>query len=141
MYSLLHARRQFIYVNEKLWFSRRTLVNNKLNEQLLHQSSFEKGRISPRGILGFPDCINNSGETIAEFKSGIEGNERGDSLIPAETKAFVNNNNTLKPNTWPEIANNRRENLNMNAHQIFVNSDRKGLKLENHCKEKGDEFD
>ncbi|KHN47845.1 Breast carcinoma-amplified sequence 3 like [Glycine soja] len=131
----------FDYIQTSKFQQIRTLVNNKLNEQLLHQSSFEKGRISPRGILGFPDCINNSGETIAEFKSGIEGNERGDSLIPAETKAFVNNNNTLKPNTWPEIVNNRRENLNMDVHQMFVNSDRKGLKLENHCKEKGDEFE
>ncbi|KAL2593194.1 hypothetical protein GLYMA_12G136000v4 [Glycine max] len=111
-------------------------VGNVLYEQLLRQSSFENGRISTRGFLSSPDCIPNS-----EFKSMIEGSEWGDSLLSAKTKAFVNKNNTLKPNTWPEIANNRRENLNMNAHQIFVNSDRKGLKLENHCKEKGDEFD
>ncbi|TKY66705.1 Autophagy-related protein 18f [Spatholobus suberectus] len=117
-------------------------VDNKLNEQILHQSSklFEKGRISPRSFLGPTDCMTNSGGTVTEFKSGIQGNEWNDHLIPAETKSFVNNNNTLKPNTRQEIVNNRREHFNMDAQHVFVNSDRKCLKLENHCEEE-DEFD
>lgn len=118
-------------------------VDYKLNEQFLHQNSklCEKGRISPRNILGSPDCMTNSGGTLPGFKSGIQGNEWNDHLIPAETKGFVNNNNTLKPNTRQEIVNNRREHLNMDVQHVFIYSDRKGLKLENHCKEKGNEFE
>lgn len=118
-------------------------MDNKLNEQLLQQSSglFENGRTSPMRILRSPDCMTKSGGAIAEFKSGNEGNEWNDHLIPSESKGSVNNNDTLKPNTMHEIVNNRREHLNTEAQLMFVNSDREGLKVEDHFEEEGDEFD
>lgn len=107
-------------------------MDNQLNE---------KARISPRNVLGSPECMTSSGGPIAEFKSGIEGNKWDGHLIQAETKGFVNNNDTLKPNTrHDEVVNNRQEILNMEAQRMFVNSDREGLKVENHFEE-GDEFD
>lgn len=118
-------------------------MDSKLNEQFLHQNSkfFEKERISPRNILGSPDFLTKSGGTIPEFKSGTQGHEWNDHSLPAEAQGFVNNNNTLKQNTRQEIVNNRREQLNMDAQHMFVYSDRKGLKLENHGEEKGYKFD
>ncbi|KOM49943.1 hypothetical protein LR48_Vigan08g077000 [Vigna angularis] len=125
----------------KFQHTRTPAVDNKLNEQVLHQNSklFEKGRIPPSSR--FPGCMPNSGGNIAELKSGIEGNEWDYGLIPAEAEGLVNNNNTVKPDTRPETVNNRREHINMDVHHMFVNSDRKGLKLENHHDEKGEEFD
>lgn len=116
-------------------------MENKLNAQFLHQNSklFEKGRISPGSRS--PGCMTNSGRNIAEFNSGIEENEWDEGLIPAEAEGLVNNNNTLKPDTRPETLNNRRGHIEMDVHHMFVNSDRKGLKLENHHEEKEGDFD
>jgi len=116
-------------------------VDKKLNAQFLHQNSkfFEKGKISPGNRS--PGCMTNSGGNIAEFKSGIGGNEWDDGLIPAEAEGLVNSNSTLKPDTRPETVNNRRGHIEMDFHHMFVNSDREGLNMENHHEEKEEEFD
>ncbi|TKY48984.1 Autophagy-related protein 18f [Spatholobus suberectus] len=111
----------------KLQQTRTPAMDSKTNEQLLHRSSrpSSNGRISPRTILGSPECVNNGGDAVTEFKSGIEGTEWDNHVVPSETVSFVNNNDTLKPNIQHEIVNNRREHLNNGAHLMFVNSDRK----------------
>ncbi|KAJ1441914.1 WD40-repeat-containing domain superfamily [Sesbania bispinosa] len=96
----------FDYIQTPKFQQMRTpAMDNKINEQLLHQCSklSEKCRISPRSILGSPERMTNSDGPVAEFKTGIEGNEWDDHLILAETKGFVNNSDTLKPNTRNEI--------------------------------------
>ncbi|KAL2327965.1 hypothetical protein Fmac_021392 [Flemingia macrophylla] len=132
----------FDYIQTPKFHPIRTPAVDKKNEQLLNQSSnlFERGRISPRSFLGSPDCMTTSDGTVTEFKSGIQGIESNNHLISAETKGFVNKNNTLKPNTRPEIGNNRIEHFNMDDQHLFVNGDSKGLNPKNHCEE-GDEFD
>ncbi|KAK7262650.1 hypothetical protein RJT34_30225 [Clitoria ternatea] len=124
--------------------TRSRAVDNKLNEQLLHRSfEFpEKGRISPRNILGSPNYTTISGGTIAELKGGTEEYDWDDRLIPTKTKSYVNKRNTLKSYTRQGIVNNRREHSNMDAQHSFVYSDREeGLKMGNHFDERGDKFD
>ncbi|ESW04971.1 hypothetical protein PHAVU_011G140900 [Phaseolus vulgaris] len=125
----------------KFQYTRTPAVENKLNAPFLHQNSklFEKGRISPGSRS--PGCMTNSGGNIAEFNGGFEGNEWDEGSIPAEAEGLVNNNNTLKPDTRPETVNNRRGHIEMDVHHMFVNSDRKGLKLENPHEEKEGDFD
>ncbi|OIW05967.1 hypothetical protein TanjilG_11654 [Lupinus angustifolius] len=127
----------------KFQHTRTPAVDNKLDEQMLHQSSglFERGSSSPSSIFGSPEYMITSNGAIDEFKSGFEGNEWDDHLILAETKGFVNNNDTLKPKTIHEIVDNKIEHLNMEAQLMFVNSDNESLKMKNPFEEKGDESD
>ncbi|KAG4978296.1 hypothetical protein JHK82_037571 [Glycine max] len=103
-------------------------MDGKTNEQLLHYSSSQvagNGRISPRTILESPECVTNAGDAVSEFRSGIEGTEWDNHVVPSETVNFVNNNDTFRQNTQHEIVNNRMEHLNTGAHLMYVNSDGK----------------
>ncbi|KAL2331571.1 hypothetical protein Fmac_019152 [Flemingia macrophylla] len=114
----------FDYVQTpKLQPTRAAAMDSKANEQVMHRSfrTAENGRILHRS----PDCVTNADDAVTEFKSGIEGTGWDNHGVTSETVAFVNNNDTLNPNTQHEIVNNRREHLNTGAHLMFVNSDRK----------------
>ncbi|XP_061341799.1 LOW QUALITY PROTEIN: autophagy-related protein 18f [Gastrolobium bilobum] len=111
----------FDYTQAPKLQQRTPTVDSKINEQLLHHSN---GRVSPRIVLGSPECVTNSGDAVTDFKSGIEGTEWDNHLVPSEMMGFVNNNDTLKPNTQLEIVNNTREHSNLEEAQLmFVNSD------------------
>ncbi|RZB83361.1 Autophagy-related protein 18f isoform C [Glycine soja] len=85
----------------------------------------QQKRISPRTILESPECVTNAGDAVSEFRSGIEGTEWDNHVVPSETVNFVNNNDTFRQNTQHEIVNNRMEHLNTGAHLMYVNSDGK----------------
>ncbi|KAG4384485.1 hypothetical protein GLYMA_13G287000v4 [Glycine max] len=85
----------------------------------------QQTRISPRTILESPECVTNAGDAVSEFRSGIEGTEWDNHVVPSETVNFVNNNDTFRQNTQHEIVNNRMEHLNTGAHLMYVNSDGK----------------
>ncbi|KAL9276422.1 hypothetical protein ACSQ67_026027 [Phaseolus vulgaris] len=97
----------------------RTSIDRKRDDQLSHHGlrPSGNGRISSR--------TDDDGDALSEFKSGIEGTEWDNHVMPSETVSFVNNSDTFKPNTQHEIVNNRREHLNTEAQLMFVNSDRK----------------
>ncbi|RDX93173.1 Autophagy-related protein 18f, partial [Mucuna pruriens] len=113
--SMIEARSKdlvpiFDYVQtSNLQQPRTPAMGTKRNEHQLHRSS-------PRTILGSPVCVTNA---------GVEGTEWNDHVVPSETVSFVNNNDTLKPNTQHEFVNNRREHFNTEAQLMFVNSDTK----------------
>jgi hypothetical protein len=60
--------------------------------------------------------------------------------MPVETRGFVDSNGSPKTNTRLEVVNSR-ESSRMEAQLKFVNSNNKGLKIENHFEDEGDEFD
>ena len=109
-------------------------LDGKISEQLLTKSSrvYQNGRIAPTSIS---NSLDN-----AVLNTDIGGTELHENLVPAETKGFVNNNDSPRPNNRLECVNNR-EHLNMEAQLMFVNNDKEGLKMENHLEDKGDEFD
>jgi len=83
-------------------------VDSKKDEQVSHHS------LRPSG-----NGRTDDGDALSEFT------EWDNHVMPSGTVSFVNNNDTIKPNTQHEIVNNRRERLNTEAQLMFVNSDRK----------------
>ncbi|KAI9083092.1 hypothetical protein K1719_034996 [Acacia pycnantha] len=105
--------------------TRTQTVNSEVNEPRLHLNSgiHEKDIISERGNSDSND-------------SDVEGAEWNDHRGSLETNGFVNknDNDTLVANTCHEVVNNR-EHSNMEAQLMPVNSDKEGLKMENHFEE------
>ncbi|WJX73496.1 hypothetical protein P8452_57270 [Trifolium repens] len=123
--------------------TRAAAMDSKINGQVLHHGSepYGNGRISPRSISGTLEGMNNSDGEVTEHKSQIEGTEWDNHVMPSETIGFVNNNDTLKPNTQQhEIVNNRREHLNTGAQLMHVNIDKRP-EDEHHFEENEDESD
>ncbi|XP_058756502.1 autophagy-related protein 18f [Vicia villosa] len=118
-------------------------MDSKINDQALHRSSelSGNGRISPRRLSESLECTTNYGGEVINHKGQIEGTEWDNHVMPAETNGFVNNNDTLKPNSLHEIVNNRREHLNTGAHLMRVNSNNSSPETEEHLEENEDEFD
>lgn len=108
-----------------IFFYRTPAVNSEVNEPRLHLNSgiHEKDTISERGNSDSND-------------SDVEGAEWNDHRGSLETNGFVNknNNDTLVTNTCHEVVNNR-EHSNMEARLMPVNSNKEGLKMENHFEE------
>ena len=75
--------------------------------------------------------MTDGGAPVVEFHNGIE---------ETESDGFVYNNDSPKTKARLEIVNNR-ESLKMEAQLKFVNSNRAGLKMENHFEDEGCEFD
>jgi hypothetical protein len=118
-------------------------MDSKINGQVLHHGSepYGNGRISPRSISASLEGMNNSDGEVTEHKSQLEDTEWDNHVMPSETIGFVNNNDTLKPNTQQhEIVNNRREHLNTGAQLMHVNSDKRP-EDEHHFEENEDESD
>lgn len=85
--------------------------------------------------MGSPDFTTGFGGAVAEFDNGIQGAERDDHLVPAKTKGFVNSSIDPEPNTEFQNVNNRREHLSREGLFLFVNSDKEGLRKENHIQD------
>jgi hypothetical protein len=81
-----------------------------------------------------------NGAAVAELRNGIEEIGWNGSRMPVETRGFVDSNGSPKTNTRLEVVNSR-ESSRMEAQLKFVNSNNKGLKIENHFEDEGDEFD
>ncbi|MED6219840.1 hypothetical protein PIB30_039401 [Stylosanthes scabra] len=114
--------------------TRTTAMDNKTNEQLSRQtsslSSNSNGRMSSSAVLGSPEDITDSVGDVAEFKSETEGTEWDAHFALPEMAAFVNSNDTDKPNTQHENVNNIKEHLNMEAQLMYVNSNTRPLNEE-----------
>jgi hypothetical protein len=82
--------------------------------------------------------MTENGAVVAELHNGVEETGWNGSRMPVETRGFVDSNGSPKTNT--EVVNSR-ESSRMEAQLKFVNSNNKGLKIENHFEDEGDEFD
>ncbi|KAI5605666.1 hypothetical protein POPTR_001G417000v4 [Populus trichocarpa] len=120
--------------------SRVPSLDSNSNGSLQHQSSglSENGRLSCRSSSGSLDSMAENGAAVAELRNGIEETGWNGSRMPVETRGFVDSNGSPKTNT--EVVNSR-ESSRMEAQLKFVNSNNKGLKIENHFEDEGDEFD
>ncbi|KAG6793952.1 hypothetical protein POTOM_003179 [Populus tomentosa] len=122
--------------------SRVPSLDSNSNGSLQHQSSglSENGRLSCRSSSGSLDSMAENGVAVAELRNGIEETGLNGSRMPVETRGFVDSNGSPKTNTRLEVVNSR-ESSRMEAQLKFVNSNNKGLKIENHFEDEGDEFD
>ncbi|KAH8518447.1 hypothetical protein Peur_037541 [Populus x canadensis] len=122
--------------------SRVPSLDSNSNGSLQHQSSglSENGRLSCRSSSGSLDSMAENGAAVAELRNGIEETGWNGSRMPVETRGFVDSNGSPKTNTRLEVVNSR-ESSRMEAQLKFVNSNNKGLKIENHFEDEGDEFD
>ena len=100
----------------------------------------ENDRLSCRGSSGSLDSMTDSAAAVAEFHNASEETECSGPRMPVGTKGFVNNSDSPKMKTRLETVNNR-ESLRMEAQLKFVNSNKEGLKMENHFEDEGGEFD
>ncbi|GLT77497.1 hypothetical protein SLA2020_490740 [Shorea laevis] len=116
--------------------------NSYSNGRLPHQRSglSEIGQLSYRSSSGSLDSMVENGAAVSELRNGIEETGSDSPLMPIEPKGHVNINDSPKAKTQLEIVNNR-ERLQKEAQLKFVNNNNKGLKMENHFEDEGDEFD
>lgn len=85
--------------------------------------------------------MNDSGGAVAELHGRSEEvGWQGLRIPPGTTKIFVNNEDNPYSNTPLENVHNRESSM-MEAQVKFVNNNVKGLKMENHFEDEGDEFD
>ncbi|KAM4103014.1 hypothetical protein ACJW30_06G047100 [Castanea mollissima] len=126
----------------KIQQTRNPVLDCNTNGRLQHQRSgvSENDRLSCRGSSGSLDSMTDSAAAVAEFHSASEETECNGPRMPVGTKGFVNNSDSPKTKTRLETVNNR-ESLRMEAQLKFVNSNKEGLKMENHFEHEGGEFD
>jgi hypothetical protein len=118
------------------------ILDSNINGQLQHQRSglSANRRLSCGSSSGSLDSMTDAGAPVVEFHNGVEETESDGSQMPVETKGFVYNNDSPKTKTRLEIVNNI-ESLKMESQLKFVNSNKTGLKMENHFEDEGGEFD
>ncbi|XP_062168619.1 autophagy-related protein 18f [Alnus glutinosa] len=126
----------------KIQQTRNPALDSNINGQLEHQRSglSANRRLSCGSSSGSLDSMTDAGAPVVEFHNGVEETESDGSQMPVETKGFVYNNDCPKTKTRLEIVNNR-ESLKMEPQLKFVNSNKTGLKMENHFEDEGGEFD
>ncbi|KAF7833879.1 autophagy-related protein 18f-like [Senna tora] len=125
----------FYYLqNRNFQQTRSPNLDSKVNEQQMHQNSrnFENGHLSH----------TSNSDAITGFNNSIKGTDWNNHLVSAQSNGFVhkNDNDSLKANTHHEFVNTT-EHLNMEAQLMLVNSDKEGMKTENHLEENGYESD
>ncbi|XP_028807731.1 autophagy-related protein 18f [Neltuma alba] len=117
--------------------TRTPTVNSEVNEPHLHLNCGIHGKdtISERSNSDSADSdwMTNYGGIVHKIDGEVGRAEWNDHLGSPETNGFVNknDNDNLEANTRHEVVNNK-EHSNMEAQLMPVNSDKEGLKMENH---------